>query len=119
VFNGPVFKKDDATYRSLLLPRQFWKIIVMQGDDGAPNAVGFLLSQATLIADLPQENFDPGEFEPFQVKIADIEQLTRLNFGDLRKHDPLNIDGAERFFERDVPAVSIRGPADIVVHSRI
>lgn len=119
VFNGPVFRKDDNNYRTLQLPRQFWKIIVMQGDDGSPNAVGFVLSQADLIANLPQENFDPGEFNAFQVRISEIERLTKLDFGDLRKRDALNVDGAERFFERDVPAVHIREPGDIVLHAKV
>ena len=31
------------------------------------------------------------------MKIAAIERLAMLDFGDLRKHDALNVDGAERF----------------------
>jgi endonuclease G len=119
VFNGPVFRDDDADYRGIKLPRQFWKLIAMAGDDGKPNAVGFLLSQAELIADLPAENFDPGAFQPFQVKITEIERLSRLDFGTLYQADPLNAEGAERFFESGTAVVALASARDIVLHNRL
>lgn len=88
VFSGPVYRDDDPDYRGLTqLPQAFWKVVVMRRtDDQTLNATGYVLSQANLLTDL---EFAFGEFRTFQVPITSIEEMTGLDFNDLRTHDPL------------------------------
>lgn len=89
VFNGPVFAENDAVYRGIQLPRQFWKIAVMVRDKKL-HATGYLLSQAALIKNLKEGDFAFGAYQTFQVPIKTIEKLTGMDFGPLRSADPLN-----------------------------
>jgi hypothetical protein len=53
------------------------------------------------------------------VKITEIEHLTHLDFGRLYQADPLNVSGAERFFERGAAVVPLARPEDIVLHNKL
>jgi endonuclease G, mitochondrial len=94
VFNGPIFSDDDRPHRQgFFVPQEFWKVIVAQADDERPRALAFRLSQAEQIADLARERFAPEElvgYAPFQVRIADLERATCLDFGPLKDWDPLD-----------------------------
>jgi endonuclease G len=71
VFGGPVLRDDDLVYRGVLVPREFWKVIAWE-QDGALTARAFLLTQ-----DLdPLEAIDLGEFETYQVPLADLASRT-------------------------------------------
>ena len=93
LFNGPVFQSQDPTYQSarmdrpIKIPLAFWKVAVIAKEDGSLAAAGFLLSQEDLIGDASElERFDASLY---QVRIADIEQRTGLDFGKLRDVDSL------------------------------
>jgi endonuclease G, mitochondrial len=103
VFTGPILADDDDRFRGVQLPRQFWKVVVMVRADGDLSATGYLLSQAALIDGLERgpAEFSYGAYRTFQVRVADIEQLTRLSFGTLAAADPF----ARR--EATTPAVAI------------
>ncbi|MBN1357657.1 DNA/RNA non-specific endonuclease [Candidatus Bathyarchaeota archaeon] len=103
IFNGPVFRVDDMSYRGVQVPAEFWKIAVMIKDDGKMSATAYLQTQKNLIEDL---EFAYGKYRTYQVPISRIEALTKLNFGKLRDHDPLaDVEGAL--------VRSISGPNDI------
>ncbi len=104
VFNGPIFRDDDRLHRDLGIPRDFWKVIVYQGDDGSPRAAGFVLSQAGLISNLREEDFAFGEFEIHQRPIRSIAEATGLDFGPVEGFDVLGRPGSERLFESAVGA---------------
>lgn len=71
VFGGPVLRDDDREYRGVQVPREFWKVIAWE-QAGALTARGFLLTQ-----DLdPLEAIDLGEFETYQVPLADLAERT-------------------------------------------
>lgn len=89
VFNGPVFAADDAVYRGIQLPKQFWKIAVMVRAKKL-HATAYLLSQAALIQNLKEADFAYGAYRTFQVPVKKVEQLTGLSFGKLSAADPLN-----------------------------
>jgi endonuclease G len=82
VFNGPIFGDNDRLYRKVaLLPKEFWKIVIFEDDDGSPKAAAFKLSQASLItkAVLTEKiSFEP--YQTFQVPIADLMVETGLDF---------------------------------------
>lgn len=87
VFTGPVFRDDDVRYRDAQIPDQFWKVAVMLKDDAALSATAYLQTQEDLIGgDL---EFVYGEFGTYQVPVAQIEELTGLDFGNLCEADPL------------------------------
>ncbi len=91
VFTGPVLAADDAPYRGVQLPRQFWKVIVMVKTSGELSATAYLVSQEALIKglEIDLEEFDYGAYRTYQVPVRKIEELTRLSFGTLRDADPL------------------------------
>lgn len=116
VFNGPVFRDNDRVYRGVQLPREYWKLIVYIKDDESAGAVAFVLSQESLIKNLPAEEFTVGPYQPYQVRIADLEKRTNLDFGALASFDRLHGAAAESFVEgarSDV--VSIASLGDIVI----
>jgi endonuclease G len=103
VITGPVLRGTDPPYRTIQLPLEFWKVVVMARQNGALSATAYLLSQAALIDELPQEEFVFGKYRSFQVPIRKIEQLTGLDFGTLKKSDPL-----EKKAARGIEASQIR-----------
>ncbi len=99
VFTGPVIGKNDLEYGHQRpggpwqIPSQFWKVIAYVKSDGTKAATGFVLDQSDDIADL-MEGFTPlpkarQVARLHQRTIADIEKLTRLDFGEVKKFDPL------------------------------
>ena len=112
IFNGPVIRASDRVHRGLRVPREFWKIVV----SAVPRtrkvkALAFVLSQESLIADLPLEAFVAGPYRPYQMKVRAIESRTGLRFADLKLADPLET-GA---FESASHAVPLSSVADIVM----
>lgn len=100
VFTGPVLADDDDDYRGIRLPREFWKVVVMVKNDGRLSATAYLLSQESLLGDLHEaqrakEAFRYGAYKTYQVPISRIEERTGLDFGSLKRVDPL--DGTEAF----------------------
>jgi len=91
VITGPVLLNSDPIYHnkamdySTRIPLAFWKICCLRRKDGTLAATGFKLGQED-ITQLPgfEEKFDIGLT---QVAIADLEQITGLDFGVLTKND--------------------------------
>jgi len=110
VFTGPVFRTDDMLYRGIKIPAEFWKIAVMVKDDGNLSATAYLQTQKNLITDL---EFAYGSYKTYQVAITSIENLTGLDFGNLRNHDPIrSITAALGVTETAIVNV-INAPSDI------
>ncbi len=116
IFNGPVFRASDTLYRGILLPKEFWKLIVYVRDNGKPGAVAFVLSQESLIKNLPAEDFVVGPYKPFQVRIGDLAQRTSLDFGVIETFDTMGQAAQESLMEGvRTRVVSIETFADIVI----
>lgn len=79
LYAGPVFTGDDPMINGIRLPRQFWKIAASRGPNGALVVDAFLLDQQAGKSE--SQTFDP---ETSRVSIAELEQITGLNFGSLR-----------------------------------
>ncbi len=109
VMNGPVFDGPDAndgdlpnpsgpshkdpTFGGVAIPKYFWKILITRGNDGL-NAAAFLMSQRKLIMDIERikeaeilEKLSAEDVLVFQVSIADLTKLTKLDFGNLAEAD--------------------------------
>ena len=116
--NDPIYKNDRMNY-SVRCPLQFWKICVLIRRDGTPSATGFVLGQED-IQNLPgfEEAFDVAAT---QIRVADLEERTGLDFGDIKKFDhfaaggvpgTLELPGAAGVVRR---AKIVRSGGDIVV----
>lgn len=106
VFTGPIFEEADPKYRDAALPGSFWKVAVMQRAKGKKlSATGYIVSQADLLTKL---EFVYGQFKTYQVSLAHIEGKTGLDFGTLKRADPLGK------IEALAPRELVR-PADITI----
>lgn len=91
VFTGPVFRDDDPEFldNNVPIPTQYWKVIAWSDEDGL-QAAAFLLSQKDMLDDdhriemLGDEAaFDFRERDLYQTTVAEIAELTDLEFGPL------------------------------------
>lgn len=105
VFTGPVLAETDRPYRKVLLPEDFWKVVVMVDKHTRTlTATGYMLSQRDHMGDL---EFVYGAFKTYQVALSRIEEATGLSF-NLSEYDPLT--QAESRAER-----VIEGPEDMML----
>jgi endonuclease G len=94
VFTGPVLAPDDPVYRSIAIPRRFWKVAVW-ADAGALAATGYVLDQSDLLTEVlsaePSVGLLPapplGAYLTYQVPIGDIADLTGLAMTALEEVD--------------------------------
>ena len=110
VFTGPVLAPDDPPYRGVRIPLRFFKVAVFRTDDNTGDtagdeagsagiylgATGYVLDQTPQVDDLDDVlgraqaagAVPPlGPFRTFQVPIADIGELTGLDFAQVRALD--------------------------------
>ena len=113
VFTGPVLTKKDPAYRGIKLPQQFWKVAVMVTDAGKLHATAYILSQADMITGLSFALF--GEFRTYQIPLVDLERMTQLDFGSLRKFDPKSKKEKAATFSTAPLYTEINGPDDLVL----
>jgi endonuclease G len=111
VINGPVFdaplckagtdgrlrldlkgkRVPDETFGGVKIPKQFFKVIAYVSEQ-ALKAKAFVVTQEDLLAGIgrlrPEEAaLTPLEIRLYQVRVAELEQLTGLDFGPLAGHD--------------------------------
>jgi endonuclease G len=109
VINGPVFDGPDAegaalpdpsgprhkdpTFGGVSIPKYFWKILITKRD-GNLRAAAFVVSQRNLIMEIDRiqeaeilEKLSAAQVRLFQVSIADVAKLTKLDFGNLGQAD--------------------------------
>jgi endonuclease G, mitochondrial len=116
IFNGPIFRPNDRVHRGVPIPREFYKLIVYAKERGEPGAVAFILTQESLIKNLPAEEFEVGPYQPFQVKISDLQSRIKLDFGAFSSFDPLVAIGRETFIEgATADVVAIEALREIVL----
>lgn len=108
VVGGPIFKADDLAYRSVRVPRSYWKVIGYV-EDGALKAKAYVLTQDDLEAKLESLGLEP--FNLYQVRIGELAGMTGLDYGPLTAADtmpPATPDASV------AAARVIRGRSDIV-----
>lgn len=96
---GPIFDKDDPTYRGVKIPLDYWKVVVAVDANDQLFATGYILTQRKVldIGKLDEAAIEVpfGEFQTYQRPIAEIEAATGLKFTagsgkvPLRNYDPL------------------------------
>lgn len=97
VFSGPVFADDDPEYRSVAVPRAFWKVVVRE-EGTELRCTGFLADQGDLLhealGDRPEAFGELGAAAVFQRPLGDIEAQSHLDLAHLRDHDTLQLEAA-------------------------
>lgn len=109
VLTGPVFGPADPIKYGVIIPLEFWKIIVFIHDETKKlTATGYMISQKDF---LQEQEMIFGAHKTNQVSILSIEKATGLNFGDLSRIDPLN--KTEESSSPDAPQIAINNLTDI------
>jgi endonuclease G len=126
VITGPLFAVNDPVYRNdhmayvIRCPLQFWKVCVLIRQDGTPSITAFILGQED-IQNLPgfEESLDVAAT---QIKVADLEKRTGLDFGNIKRFDNFALTGEAGTLELPAgggwttrSARIIRAGSDIVV----
>jgi endonuclease G len=91
VLTGPVLAHDDPTYRGIQIPRSFWKMVAWRKN--GLKVAAFLLTQEEYLGNL---EFNPYQFGTCQVTLAEVGDLTGLQFGSLLQADVLAAQEAAR-----------------------
>jgi endonuclease G len=109
VMNGPIFDGPDAneaelpdpsgpmhrdpTFGGVSIPKYFWKILITKSG-GSLKAAAFIVSQRNLIMEIDRiqeaeifEKLSAAQVRVFQVSIADVSKLTKLDFDNLGQAD--------------------------------
>ena len=88
VFTGPLFQDDDEEHRGVLIPQYFWKVVVVSDRGGKLYSSAYVVSQQPFAKNIPFEKLPVGDFNNFQVSIANLEQSIGLAFSnDVRAAD--------------------------------
>jgi endonuclease G len=92
VITGPVLSDDDPVRYGVPVPVEFWKVIAFVHDETRRlTATGYLMNQRKYLRseEMVFGEFVFGNHETAQVPITTIETKTGLDFGTLRRRDPL------------------------------
>ena len=107
VLTGPVLSDRDPEVDGVKVPMAFWKIVA-RVEDGALRATAFRVSQETLISEprrrlrRPEADDPPPQIDQYICSIAQLEELTGLDFGPLaaadtyEAHSAAGSEGLER-----------------------
>lgn len=88
VFTGPIFQQTDVVHRGVQVPQFFWKVVLVTDGVGKLYSSAYVVSQEKFVNNIPFELRPVGEFNNFQVSIANLETRTGLKFSDeVRKAD--------------------------------
>ncbi|GAQ00044.1 DNA/RNA non-specific endonuclease [Leptolyngbya sp. NIES-2104] len=82
VFTGPIFQQNDVTHRGIQVPQFFWKIVLVVDRAKKLFSSAYVVSQEKFVDHIPFERLPVGEFNHFQVPVAEIETRTGLKFAD-------------------------------------
>jgi endonuclease G len=92
VLTGPVMRDSDPMWNNggklskpTPMPQEFWKMVVWNDPEEGLKGSAFVLSQEDFVGrrGLFKSEFDPARFEVYQVPIEKLEEMTRLDFGDI------------------------------------
>jgi endonuclease G len=84
VFGGPILERDDVRYEDILVPDEFWKLLVYVVDE-EPRAKAFVLKQT--VKNIDTERIELPKWEPFAKTVAYVSDRTSLDFGVVGEWD--------------------------------
>lgn len=96
VLTGPLFRDDDPKFDNkgaiqppTQMPQKFWKMVVWNDPKEGLKGAAFVLSQEDFVSGgLTKAEFQVGRFGVYQVPIADLQKMTKLDFGPVHNVTP-------------------------------
>lgn len=99
VITGPVFAADDPDFnnngrmKTTQIPREFWKVVVWNDPKEGLQGAGFIQSQKNYVRGnklfkSDSDGFDAGRMGLYQIPIDQLEEMTKLNFGEMNDTSP-------------------------------
>jgi endonuclease G len=86
VFNGPIFETNDTPHRGTKLPKRFFKIVLVQDQQGKLHASAYIVAQVEAATDPGFEvipTSTPIGYQGRQCTVAEVEMLTGLQFSQV------------------------------------
>jgi endonuclease G, mitochondrial len=105
VFNGPIFDPDkDRIFKGVVIPMQYYKVVLWLDNDEQLRATAFKLSQETKVDHIKfdesmridEEALDINKyvvFKNYQLSIKKLGQLTNIDFEHLEEYDTFEAAG--------------------------
>lgn len=103
VITGPVLRPDDRPYRGLLVPADFWKVVVWKSGDTLKSAA-YLHSQRNFLDELKEAY---GTYKTYQRTVQFIQELTDLDLSHLVPYDINTDESAVEFMEAARPSFKV------------
>lgn len=79
VFTEPIFQQNDIVHRDIQVLQFFWKVVLVVNGNGKLYSSAYVVSQEKFVHDIPFERKPVGEFNNFQIPIAELETRTERN----------------------------------------
>jgi endonuclease G len=123
VFTGPVLRDDDPDLDGVMVPLEFWKLVVMAGSSGL-HATAYILSQGQMIREILErrsrteavEGFELGAYRTFQISVAELGKTLGYDFSAYEAADPLAQKTANEGAEAlAVPVMELTDVSEIVL----
>ena len=96
VYNGPIFSADDQTHRGILIPKYFWKVVVVKDKNDRIFSSAYVVDQSKWATNIPFEIIPTGDFNHFQTTIEKLETQTGLTFSDVIRNADVRKDKADK-----------------------
>ncbi len=93
VFTGPVLREDDPTFDNkgkidppTQMPRAFYKVAVEPDGKGGLQGAAYVMHQDDLVNRQAsgEQHIELTNFDQFRVTIKELEDMTHINFGDIK-----------------------------------
>ncbi|MBE9461571.1 DNA/RNA non-specific endonuclease [Dyadobacter subterraneus] len=96
VYNGPIFSDDDQKHRGILIPKYFWKVVVVKDKNDQIFSSAYVVDQSKWATNIPFEIIPTGDFNHFQTTIKKLEKQTGLIFSDIIRNSDVRKDKADK-----------------------
>ncbi|MCF0054971.1 DNA/RNA non-specific endonuclease [Dyadobacter sp. CY356] len=96
VYNGPIFSDDDQKHRGILIPKYFWKVVVVKDKNARIFSSAYVVDQSKWATNIPFEIIPTGDFNHFQTTVEKLEKQTGLTFSDIIRNSDVRKNKADK-----------------------
>ncbi len=96
IYNGPIFSDDDQKHRGILIPKFFWKVVVVKDKNNQIFSSAYIVDQSKWATNIPFEIIPTGDFNHFQTTIKKLEKQTGLTFSNVIRNSDVRKDKADK-----------------------
>lgn len=94
LLSGPVLRDDDPVDNGVRIPRAFWIAAISRRSSSQDLVIDSFLLEASKLDETETSQDEDGASPPARSSLAEIEQVTGLDFGDLKRFEPAAATGA-------------------------